>query len=395
MLTATRVRLYPNATQVQALARQFGCARWAWNNALAETQRLYRETGKGLGYEAMCARLPKLKGEFPWLADAVAQALQQALRNLSRAFVNFFERKARYPRFKSKHGPQSVQFPQGVSLGPKRMKLPKVGWIKAVLHRPIVGAIKTVTVTREACGHHYASILTEDGRETPPASADGPVLGVDVGLTDFAVTSAGSHFPNPRHLAKHERNLARKQRKLSRKRKGSRSRDKARRLVARVHERIKNARRDFCHKVSRRLVNENQVLAVEDLNVRGMVRSPTLAKAISDAAWGMLVRFCGYKAERDGKVLVKTGRFFPSSRACSCCGVVRAEMPLSVRVWTCEGCGTVHDRDENAATNIRDEAKRVIMAGLVPAISSGAGETVRGGVASRRRGRKASTAHAP
>jgi putative transposase len=216
-----------------------------------------------------------------------------------------------------------------------------------------------------------------------------------VGLTDFAVTSAGSRFPNPRHLAKHERNLARKQRKLSRKQKGSRSRDKARRLVARVHERIKNARRDFCHKVSRRLVNENQVLAVEDLNVRGMVRSPTLAKAISDVSWGMLVRFCGYKAERDGKVLVKTGRFFPSSKACSCCGVVRAEMPLSVRVWTCEGCGTVHDRDENAATNIRDEAKRVIMAGLVPAISSGAGETVRGGVASRRRGRKASTAHAP
>lgn len=395
MLTATRVRLYPNATQRQNLARQFGCARWAWNEALAETQRLYRETGKGLGYESMCLRLPKLKQEHPWLVEANAQVLQQALRNLSRAFLNFFERRARYPRFKRRQDAQAVQFPQAVKVIGSRVSLPKVGKIKAVLHREIVGAIKTVTVTLEPCGHYYASILTDDGREMPPASAEGPVLGIDVGLIDFAVTSAGQHFANPKHLAKAERNLKRKQRKLSRKSKGSNSRNKARRLVARAHERVKNARKDFLHKVSRRLVNENQVIAVEDLCVKAMVRAPTLAKAISDAGWATFTRFCQYKAERDGKLLVRTNRFFPSSKACSRCGTIRDRLDLSVRRWTCDDCGARHDRDENAAANIRDEARRMILAGIAPAPAPGAGVAAVGGAVSRRRGRKPAMVQAP
>lgn len=395
MLTATRIRFYPNAIQVQSLARQFGCARWAWNNTLAETQRLYKETGKGLGYESMTIRLPHLKQEFEWLKEANAQALQQSLRNLSRAFVNFFERRGKYPNFKFKCGPQSIQFPQGVKVDGKRVFLPKVGWFKAVIHRQIAGEIKTVTVTREPCGHYYASILTEDGLPTPVVSYSGPVLGVDVGTIDLAVTSDGSHFANPKHLQKAERNLKRKQQKLSRKVKASNGRDKARRLVARVHERVKNARKDFLHKVSRRLVDENQVIAVEDLCVKGMLQNHNLAKAISSAGWGMLSNFMQYKAARSGKGFLKTNRFFPSTKCCNACGCVHEGMSLSARRWTCKDCGTAHDRDENAARNIRDEAKRMIKVGLVPATASGTGAAAAGGNARRNRGRKSSVTQFP
>lgn len=343
----------------------------------------------------MCLRLPKLKKEHLWLAEANAQVLQQSLRNLSRAFVNFFERRGGYPRFKSKYDTQSIQFPQAVKIVGARVLLPKVGKITVVLHRKFVGTIKTVTVTLEPCGHYYASILTDDGREMPPISADGPAVGIDLGLIDFAVTSNGQHFQSPKHLAKAERNLKRKQRKLSRKAKGSNSRNKARRLVARAHERVKNARKDFLHKLSRRLVNENQVIAVEDLHVKAMVKSPTLAKSISDAGWGMFTRFCQYKAERDGKMFVRTNRWFPSSKACSCCGTIRGRLELSVRRWTCEDCGTAHDRDENAAVNIRDEARRIILAGAPPANVSGAGTSASGGTVSLRRGRKPSVQQVP
>lgn len=395
MLTATRIRLYPNAAQRQSLAKQFGCARFVYNEALTETQRLYKETGKGLAYESMCVRLPKLKLEHDWLGEATAQVLQQSVRNLSRAFVNFFEKRGNYPRFKSKHGPQSIQFPQFVRLDRNRIKLPKTGMVKCVVHREIIGKIKTVTVSKTACGHYYASVLTEDAREMPPVSADGPAIGIDVGLIDFAVTSNGQHFANPHHLRKAEKNLKRKQQKLSRKKKESNSRNKARRLVARVHERVTNARKDFLHKVSRKLVNENQVIAVEDLCVKGMVRNPNLAKSISDAGWGMFSRFVEYKAARDGKLFVKTNRWFPSSKTCHVCGMIHDGMDLSVRRWICKECGSVHDRDENAAANIRDEAERMIRAGVIPVPASGMGAAASRGDVSRRRGRKPSVTQSP
>lgn len=395
MFIATRIRLYPNTEQRQLLAKQFGCARFVYNEALAETQRLYKETGKGLAYESMAVRLPKLKAKYDWLGEATAQVLQQSIRNLSRAFVNFFERRGKYPRFKSKNDRQSIQFPQDVRIDGSRIKLPKVGMIKCVLHREIVGTIKTVTVSKTACGHYYASVLTEDGRDMPPISVDGPAVGIDVGLIDFAVTSNGQHFANPRHLSKAEKNLKRKQRKLSRKVKGSASRNKARRLVARVHERVANVRKDFLHKVSRKLVNENQVIAVEDLCVKAMVKNPNLAKSISDAGWGMFAQFVKYKAERGGKLFVRTGRFFPSSKSCNQCGMINGCMDLSVRRWTCNGCGAVHDRDENAAKNIRDEANRMIRAGVIPAPASGMGAAASGGTVSLRRGRKPSVQQVP
>lgn len=395
MFIPTRIRIYPNCDQRQALEKQFGCARFVYNEALTETQRIYKETGKGLSYESMALRLPELKSRYDWLGDAVAQVLQQSVRNLSRAFINFFERRGGYPRFKKKGGHQSIIFPQNVKVIGDRIRLPKIGMVKCVVHRELVGTMKRVSVMKTPCGHYYATILMDDGRENPPISLDGPVVGIDVGLIDFAVTSNGQHIGNPRFLRKAEKNLCRKQKKLSRKKKGSKSRAKARRLVARAHEKVANSRKDFLHKTSRKLVNESQVIAVEDLCVKAMVRNPNLGKSVSDAGWGTLSRFLKYKAERDGKLFVKVGRFFPSSKTCNGCGLVRDRMDLSVRFWCCEGCGAHHDRDENAACNIRDEAKRMIMAGVIPATASGIGAAASGGCVSRRRGRKPSVTQRP
>jgi putative transposase len=283
---------------------------------LALSQQTYRETGRGLNYHAHATRLPKLKQEHEWWQEADSQVLQASLQNLAAAFDSFFQKRAKYPSFKSRHGRQSIQYPQRVKVEGGRIRLPKVGLVKIVEHRPVDGRIKTVTISREPCGHYYASILTEDARPTPTTvmPEGGRFTGIDVGLIDFAVTGNSQHFANPKHLSQAERNLKRKQRKLSRKQKGSKSRDKSRRLVARCHARVKNIRKDFLHQLSRKPVDENQALAVEDLNVKAMVKAPTLAKAISDAGWGMFTRFCQYKAERAAKPFLRVGRFFRRPR---------------------------------------------------------------------------------
>jgi putative transposase len=364
MLNATKIRLYPTKEQEQSLACQFGCARWAWNWALAENQRVYKETGKGLTFVMMANRLPDLKGKYPWLKDSYSQVLQASMRNLSASFQNFFEKRARYPRFKSKHGKQRIQYPQNVKLDGNRIILPKVGKVKAAVHREVTGRIKTVTVSKNPCGHYYASILTDDDIPMPPVSFKGKAIGIDVGLTHLAITSDGSKFDNPRLTAKSAKNLKRKQQNFARKKKGSKSRAKARLLVARVHERISNQRNDYLHKVSRRIVDENQVIIVEDLNVKGMTKNHNLAKAINDAGWSKLTTFLKYKAERDGKAFVKVDRWFPSSKICSKCGHQVDKLPLDVRFWTCPACNTNHDRDINAAKNIRDEGLRILAPGI-------------------------------
>ncbi len=385
MLNATKVRIYPTSEQEHLLACQFGCARWAWNWSLAETQKTYKETGKGLTFVAMANRLPELKQVNQWLGAADSQVLQSSIRHLAAGFQNFFEKRARYPRFKSKHGQQSIQYPQRVKVDGNTIYLPKVGKVEAVIHREIVGRIKTVTVKKIPCGHHYASILTDDSIPNPPVSTDGKAIGVDLGLTHLAITSDGSKFDNPRHIVKAENNLKRKYQSLSRKVKGSKSRNKARLLVARVHERISNQRRDYLHKVSRRIIDENQVVIVEDLNVKGMTANHNLAKAVSDVGWGTLTAFLKYKAERDGKAFVKVNRWFPSSKVCSECGYQMGKMKLDVRSWTCPSCCTHHDRDVNASKNIRDEGLRIL--------ASGIGATAgRGGV--RRKLRRKSSSNA-
>jgi putative transposase len=225
------------------------------------------------------------------------------------------------------------------------------------------GKLKTVTVSLNPSGEYYASLLFEIEGQEPTPSTEGKAIGIDLGINHFAVTSDGSKFDNPRHLRKYERNLKRKQRQLSRKQKGSNRRQKARRLVASLHQRITNVRRDFLHKLSRRVVNENQVIALESLNVKGMVRNHNLAKAISDCSWSTFVGMLKYKCEREGKVLMQVDRFFPSSKTCSECLYQIGEMPLDIRAWTCPSCGTHHDRDINAAKNIVAEAKKLLASG--------------------------------
>ena len=388
MLTATKIRIYPNAVQADKLAKAFGCARWYWNNSLAETQKVYQETGKGLGQYQLNARLPQLKSEIEWLGETHSQVLQSVSLHLSRAFVNFFERRAKYPQFKSKHRKQSIQYPQGVKVVDAcKVYLPKIGHVKAIVHRELAGSIKTVTVSKDPSGKYFASILCENLVAMPDISLNGKILGIDVGLTDLAVTSDGSKFANPKHVLKAQKNLAKKQQHLSRKAKGSNTRNKARLLVAKAHERVANTRQDYLHKLSTRLVNENQVIAVEDLHVKGMMKNHQLARAIGDAGWGSFTNMLKYKTARQGKGYIEVNRFFASSKTCSCCMHAQAKMPLEIRMWTCDQCGAKHDRDINAALNIRNEAQRMITAGIVV--------TANGGAVSRSAGRKSSISLAP
>ncbi len=363
---AIKVRLYPTTEQQEILARHFGCSRWWWNHALSLCIETYKATGKGLSQSALNALLPKLKkqGETQWLAECYSQVLQATTLNLVTAYRNFFEGRAKYPTFKSKKNRQSIQYPQSVKVVDSCLKFPgRVGIIKAKLHRPIEGIVKTVTISMTPSGKYYACVLTELEGDNPTPNTDGKVAGIDLGLKDFAIVNDGvktSKYANPKHLAKHERNLKRKQQKLARKDKASKSRDKARKLVARVLERVSNVRQDYLHKLSRKLVDDNQVIVVESLNTLGLVRNHKLAASISDVGWGMFVNFLSYKLDREGKVLVEIDRWFPSSKLCSNCHYQVGEMPLDVRTWTCPSCGTHHDRDGNAAINIRAEGIRIL-----------------------------------
>ncbi|KAF3890113.1 MULTISPECIES: RNA-guided endonuclease InsQ/TnpB family protein [Nostocales] len=389
---AVKVRLYPTDEQKQILAQHFGCARWWWNYGLNKCIETYKATGKGLSQSGLNSMLPSLKKEFEWLGECYSQVLQSVSLNLSRAYQNFFEGRAKYPKFKSKHHRQSIQYPQKVQPIGKFLKFPgRLGVIEAKVHRLLDGTIKTVTVSLCPSGKYYASVLMEYKGENPTPSTDGKVIGIDLGIKDFAITHDGektSKYANPKHLAKHEKNLARKQRKLARKQKGSQRRKKALKLVARVYERVSNVRHDFLHKLSRKVVDDNQVVVVENLNVKGMVRNHKLAKAISDVGWGTFTNFLAYKLEKEGKVLVEIDRWFPSSKLCSNCHYQVDEMRLDVRTWACPSCGTHHDRDENAAKNIRAEGIRML-------ISSGTGESASGGDVRPNRGRKSKTRQSP
>ena len=384
---AVKVRLYPTQEQEVLLAQHFGCARWWWNYALNKSIETYKQTGKGLSQSALNALLPKLKKdeETLWLSECYSQVLQAVTLNLTTAYKNFFDGRARFPRFKSKHGKQSIQYSQNVKVVNGSVKLPgKVGTVKAKIHRDIEETIKTVTVSKDPSGKYYASILLETEGENLVPSSEGRVIGVDLGLKHFAVTSDGSKvskFDNPKHQVRHEKNLKRKQQKLARKHKESNSRHKYRKVVARVYERVSNSRADYLHKLSRKLVNENQVVVVENLHVKGMVRNHNLAKAISDVGWGMFTNFLAYKLENKGGKLVEIDRWFPSSKLCSNCYHQVDEMPLEIREWTCPHCGTHHDRDGNAATNIRAEGIRMLKA-------DGASVSAVGGEVRPKAGRK-------
>jgi len=398
-----QVRLYPSNEQQILLAKTFGSARWWWNYALNKSIETYKETGKGLGRSALNAFLPALKKEedTEWLADCYSQVLQATTLNLTTAYKNFFDQGAGFPKFKSKHGKQSIQYPQNVKVVDGDVKLPgNIGLVKAKIHRPVEGKIKTVTVCKTPSGKYFASILTEIEGETS-VIAEGKIYGVDLGLKHFAVVTDGekvSKYDNPRHIAKHEKNLKRKQQVLARKQKGSNSRNKYRKVVAKVYEQVSNSRQDFLHKLSYKLVSDSQAVIVENLHVKGMVtledsltlryRNHKLAKAISDCGWGTFTNFLAYKLERKGGKLVEIDRWFPSSKLCSNCFYQVSEMLLDVRDWTCPHCGTHHDRDGNAAINIRAEGIRMLKA-------EGSAVSAVGGEVRPKMGRKSHLRHSP
>ena len=359
MFNATVIRLFPRDVEVPLFNLQFGSSRWVWNRASELKQRFWKEKEENLSTFDLIKLLPVWKREFPWLRGADSQVLQQTMRNLGEAFKRFFQKKARFPRWKTRRSRQSFQYPQRVKIEGNRIYLPKIGWVKAKVHRKIVGRIKTVTISRTATGKYYASILTEDEKALPTPISHlerEKVIGIDLGLTHFLTTSKGEKEINPRLLQKNQRNLRRKQKALSRKEKGSKNRSIARKLVARAYEKLTNARGDFQHKISKILADENQAVGVEDLHVKGLLKNKRVARSIGDVAWSSFLHKLKYKLERAGKIFVKVDRFFPSSHICSYCNTKREKkLTLADRKWTCQSCLRELDRDENAASNIEQE----------------------------------------
>jgi len=351
---AFKFRLYPNNSQQAELAKQFGSARFVYNHYRAVREGFYIDCGSGLTYNDCANDLTQqLKVDYPWLKEADSQALQQALKDLDRAYVNFFEGRADYPNFHGKHDKQSIRYPQRFKVNDRRVYLPKVGWVKTVFHRPIDGLMKNCTVTRTKSGRYFVSIQVE--MELPDPTPKTLAVGIDLGLTTFAALSTGEKIEKPRHLYRSQRRLAIRQRRLSRKVKGSKHRNHARLPVAVLHERVANQRKDFQHKLSRELVDRFGSISFESLNVAGMVKNHNLAKAISDASWSQFVGFCEYKqAWANGQVL-RVDRFFPSSKLCSDCGEKHKNLTLNIRQWVCINCGVIHDRDTNAAVNILNQ----------------------------------------
>ncbi|MGK7924241.1 MAG: RNA-guided endonuclease InsQ/TnpB family protein [Spirulina sp.] len=387
MFKAYKYRIYPTQGQKANLAKYFGCARWFYNYALNLTNETYQQTGKGLSRNEIIKLLPTLKKEYEWLSEAPSQVLQQVALDLSSAFLNFFAKRTQFPRFKKKQNKQSIRFPQGCKLTGEILKLPKLKEVYCrVSHLP-EGKLKSVTVSMTSSGEYYASCLFEDGTESPltPLSKGGKeggigkAIGIDLGLNHFAITSDGTKHGNPKYYRQYEKKLAQQQKRLSRKQKGSQNRQKARIKVAKAHQKITRCREDFLHKLSRKLVDENQVIVVESpltpLNKggtkggMGMVRNHNLAKSISDAGWGQFCTMLKYKAEWEGKMYIEVDRFFPSSKTCNSCWH-QVNLTLDIRNWKCPKCGKVHDRDINAAMNIQDEGLRLLAVGHI-AVASG------------------------
>lgn len=362
MLRATKVRIYPTQEQTEFLIAQFGAVRFAYNKSLHLKSHMYRKHGVTLNPKKDIKPLlavAKTSRKYHWLKQYDSIALQQSIINLHTAFDNFFNPKlrAKYPKFKRRHGKQSSYHCVGIKVLDGAIKLPKMKPVKANIHREIIGKVKSITLRLSKTGKFYASILVDDGIEAPTLikSID-KVTGVDLGLSHFAIQSNGNKEANPRFVKRAEKNLRRKQKQLSRKVKGSANRAKTRLLVAKCHEKTANARADFQHKLSRTLVDKNHAVIVETLKSANMMKNRKLAKHIGDASWHSFVVKLEYKLKEKGKHLVKLDQWYASSKTCHCCGHKMEEMPLSVRKWDCPSCGTKDiDRDLNAALNIRDK----------------------------------------
>ncbi|MFD4140950.1 RNA-guided endonuclease InsQ/TnpB family protein [Streptomyces sp. NPDC058572] len=353
---AFRYRFYPTGGQAAELSRTFGCVRLVYNKALEERTRAWYGEQRRISYVQSSAALTEWKKteNLAFLSEVSSVPLQQALRHLQTAFGNFFAKRAKYPRYKSrKKSRASAEYTRSAfkwrdgQLTLAKMAEPlDIRWSRSL---PQGAEPTTVTVSRDSAGRWFVSLLCED--TITPAPATDAAVGLDAGITSLVTLSTGEKVANPKHERRDRTRLAKAQRELSRKAKGSANREKARLRVAKVHTRIADRRRDFLHKLSTRLVRENQTVVIEDLTVRNLLKNGKLARAISDAAWTDLRLMLEYKCAWYGRELVVIDRWFPSSKLCGACGTVREKLPLNVRDWTCD-CGTVHDRDVNAARNI-------------------------------------------
>ncbi len=358
MLKGFRYRMYPKKDQEEMFLKHIGACRFVYNNSLEQKIKAYETDKKTLTRFDLNNALPQLKSENEWLKEVNSQSLQQANKNLDSAFTKFFREKKGFPKFKSrKNLIQSFGIPQHctVDFDNNRVRLPKIGRIRTKLSKAFEGTLKTATVSMTTTGKFFISILVEDGRETPEKESFGydSTIGLDVGIKDFVTMSDGTKTDNPKFLRASIQRVKVLQKRVNRKKKGSKNRDKAKYQVALQHEKITNQRKDFLHKLTTKLVRENQAIAIETLNVAGMIKNHCLAQAISDVSWSEFFRQLDYKCEWYGKTLLRIGPFEPSSKICSVCGSIKHDLKLSDREWICAGCGTFHDRDVNASINIK------------------------------------------
>ena len=364
---AYKFRIYPNKQQKEFIAKTFGCVRFVYNYYLDKRINAYKNDNKTLTYYDCnndCNNV--LKKENEWLREVDKWALNNSLLNLDNAYKNFFRRvkqkkgKLGFPKFKSKHNNKLSYKTNGIKIIEENfIKVPKIKPIKAKFHREILGKPKSAVIFQTKSGKYYISILTDYKTQTNDTT--GGVIGLDLGIKDFAIDSNGNKYPNNKYLDQSLKKLARAQKALSRKPNGSNNKNKARIKIAKIYEKVANQQKDFCHKLSTKLVRENDLICIEDLQVTNMIKNHRLARNISQVCWGKFVEFLEYKCQRYGKILQKVGKFFASSQLCGKCGYKNTKIKnLSIRKWTCPQCGTQHDRDINAAKNILIEGLRLV-----------------------------------
>ena len=354
-MKANKYKIKPTLDQQEKLIQNFGCARFVYNSMLSLKNKLWKNEKKSVSRFELQALLVEMKNDknTSWLKNAHSQVLQSSIMHLDNAFKGFFKKITRYPKFKKKYSSQSIQYPQGVKIRENQIYLPKIGWVKAIIHRRAIGKIKTVTVSRDATGIFYASVLLDDNiKKKEKKKHITAHVGIDMGIKHFLVSSDRKKIENPKFAEKQLKNLRKKQRKLSNKKHGSVRYKKAKKIVAKIHKKTKDARNDFQHKLSLKLASKNQAVSIETLSMLEMSKNRILSRRLADVGWNEFVQKLSYKLEDRGHSLVKIDKFFPSTKTCSCCNNISHNISLVVRSWICEQCGYKHDRDINAAITI-------------------------------------------